>query len=137
MAEVKLVIDGARMQEFLRGPQGPISRMLIERGELVKRDARRRVPVRTGKLRDSIVKRFVEEVPGGLGIRVVAAQPYAVFVHDGTKPHVIAARRKASLAFFWANGPNGAGLYFFQSVNHPGTKAVPFLRDALPVAVAI
>ena len=93
--------------------------------------ARAGAPYRTGKLRDSIVKRFVVPVPQGLSITVIALASYSLFVHEGTRAHVIAARKANSLAFFWPNGPNGPGLYFFKSVNHPGTVGIPFLRDAL------
>lgn len=135
MSPVKLIIDGARLAELTRGPSGPVWRHLVERATMVQSVARTRCPVKTGTLRDSIVKRAVEETSTGLGIRVVATAKYALFVHEGTTPHVIYAKNSSVLAFNWPNGPNGPGVYFFKQVNHPGTKAVPFLRDALPVAI--
>ncbi len=46
---------------------------------------------------------------------------YAVFVHEGTRPHQITARRKKVLA----NVKDG--LIFGRSVRHPGTKPNPFM----------
>ncbi len=48
--------------------------------------------------------------------------PYAKFVHGGTKPHKIQAKNKRAL-----RTPFGAR----KSVNHPGTKAQPYLEDGL------
>jgi hypothetical protein len=71
---------------------------------------------------------------GNLSITVGAYQPYAVFVHEGTKPHIIAPKDGGTLAFLWpAMGP---GMFFFKSVNHPGTKANKFLSDNLPLFFA-
>jgi len=59
-------------------------------------------------------------------------------ITKGTSPHEIptggAAAQLAKgypLSFYWENGPNGAGLYHFWSVQHPGTAANPFPDRAL------
>ena len=143
MAEVKLVVDGARMAELLRGPSGPVFRHLAERATVVQMAARAKAPRRTGCLQASIVKRVEENPISGFAIRIVAdTRPcspkrisYALFVEEGTKPHEIKAKGDGVLAFHWDHGPNGPGLYFFKSVQHPGTKGVHFMRDALPLAV--
>lgn len=140
---MKLVIDGARMAAVLRGPAGPVTRHLIERATVVQMAAKTQAPRRTGCLQDSIVKR-VEETPLGMIVRIVAdttpcsptRTSYAYYVHEGTPPHDIRARNASVLAFFWANGPDGPGTYFFREVHHPGTKANRFLTDNLPLAVA-
>jgi len=49
---------------------------------------------------------------------------YARMVHDGTRPHVITARKAKAL--FWPGARHPV-----RSVRHPGTKARPFLTDAL------
>ena len=54
------------------------------------------------------------------------AAEYAVYVHEGTRPHVIRPRNKQVLAF---NGREGR--VFAREVHHPGTRARPFLRNAL------
>lgn len=130
MGDVRLVFDGAKMEELLRGRDGPVNRYLMGRAEIVKRAAVMQCNKRTGKLSKSIVKRS-EYVGTELGIRIKAAQPYSVYVHEGTKPHVIKAKNKPYLVFFWANGPTGAHVYRMKQVNHPGYAGNRFLTDNL------
>ena len=51
--------------------------------------------------------------------------PYAIFVHEGTKPHIIRPKNKRGLA----NKKTGA--FFGKEVKHPGTKANPYLQKAV------
>lgn len=135
MADVKLVIDGARMAELLRSPTGPVGRHLLERGEIVRQAARAKAPRRTGCLQDSIVKRLEENPETGFLVRVLSdttpcspsRTAYSFYVHEGTQPHVI--QGNPLLSFIW----HGERV-FFRSVNHPGYAGNPFLRDALPLA---
>jgi hypothetical protein len=53
------------------------------------------------------------------------AAPHALFVHWGTKPHLIKPKNKKALR--WA-GPNG--WVFAQIVHHPGYKGDPYLENA-------
>jgi hypothetical protein len=71
--------------------------------------------------------RFIESSGARLVARVSNAKPYARAVHFGSKPHKIKAKRAKSLAFFW---PKAGRVCFFKSVNHPGTKPMPFLETA-------
>jgi hypothetical protein len=135
MSDVKLVVDGARMEELLRSPTGPVGRMLIERATRVQMAARQQAPERTGCLRSSIVKRY-EDQPDGLAVRIVAdttpcsprRTSYALFIHEGTRPH---------------NIPNafGYGSTFgiggrFDELFHPGhPQPNRFLSDNLHLAV--
>ncbi len=138
MSDVRLVTDGSRMAELLRSPTGLVGRHLIEKAELVKQEARRLAPVRSGCLRATILKRVEEDPVNGFAIRIVSdttscspeRKSYSLYVHEGTKPHIINAKPGGVLAFNWPAGPTG-GMFFAASVNHPGTKARPFLRDAL------
>ncbi len=130
MAEVRLVIDGAVMEEMLHGPGGAVNRYLLGRAEIVKRAAVIQCNKATGRLSQSIVKRETA-VGTELGVRIVAAQPYALYVHNGTKPHIIRAKNKPYLVFFWPNGPSGAHVYKMKQVNHPGYRGNKFLTDNL------
>jgi hypothetical protein len=80
---------------------------------------------------------------------------YALAVHNGTKPHTISARRRKALRFFWGaaggvqvfvprtaagkkmgtglrKGKGGVALWIGKGfVRHPGTRARPWLDDAL------
>ena len=143
MSDVKIVWDGARLAELLRSPTGPVGVHLISRGEVVKQAARAKAPVKTGCLQGSIEKRVEENPATGFLIRIVSdttpcspeRKSYSLFVHNGTKEHVVEAKGKA-LAFHWDRGPEGPGMYFFQSVTIPAMRGRPFLADALPLAVA-
>lgn len=67
-----------------------------------------KTPVRTGRLAGSIGVRVV----GNVGT-VKTSLHYGLFVEEGTRPHLIAAKRARVLA---ANG-----RVFGKTVNHPGT----------------
>ena len=94
--------------------------------------ARADVPVRTGNLGRSIredpqVFRGPFYVSGG----VTAHARYAAAVHQGSRPHVIRARNGGYLHFYW----HGREV-FTRSVNHPGTRARPFLFNGVSRAIA-
>lgn len=98
----------------------------------IANDAKHRVPVLTGHLGRSISEdpqRMVTalHVVGG----VTAHAKYAVFVHEGTRPHIIRPKNPGGVLHFYWNGRE----VFVKSVNHPGTRARPFLRNA-GIAVA-
>lgn len=61
----------------------------------------------------------------------VKAGRIAVYMNDGTRPHIIAARRKKALRFV-----QGGAVRFAKSVKHPGTKADPYLEAAQEYAGA-
>jgi len=57
--------------------------------------------------------------------KVVNRAKYAAAVHDGSKPHIIRARKKKALRFE-VNGK----VIFRRSVRHPGTSGRPWLVEA-------
>lgn len=90
------------------------------------------VPVRTGHLGQSI-REDPQAWPGPLHVSggVTAHADYAAAVHQGSRPHVIRAKRAKALSFFW----HGQQV-FFKSVNHPGAKGRPFLLNAARQVIA-
>ncbi len=108
-------------------------------------------PKDTGNLANSLVMTMRARrtsVTGTVETRV----KYATWVHNGTEPHKIYPKGKGALTFFWPKVgavtivPRGGrtmtglrkskkhGVVFVIGkgyVNHPGTKARPFLVDAL------
>lgn len=123
MADYELRIDqaglAAQVQPGLARAHASITRRIAAK-------ARQDVPVRTGNLGRSIredPQRFAGplRVTGG----VTATARYAVFVHEGTRPHVIRPRQARALRF-----KIGGRIVFARSVNHPGQRAQPFLRNA-------
>lgn len=136
MASTTLAIDARALDRIMRSPDGPVVRHAMVVGEQVKDRARQRVGVsnpaqrvtRSGgaqHLRDTIVKRMVED-GRGVAVLVVAEAPHATFHHDGTDPHPIRPVRARALRFVGSRGQ----VVFAQHVQHPGTKANPFLVDA-------
>ena len=75
----------------------------------------------TGDLRRSISRR-VEGAHKGV---VFTDMKYAPYVEFGTKPHVIRPKTKKMLAF-----RVGGKMVFARKVNHPGTRAYNYMRDA-------
>ena len=76
------------------------------------------------KLRHSI--RY--SVPSNTKIKVYTSAKHASFVEDGTRPHVIRARRAKTLAFY---SETLNRFVFPRSVNHPGTKPTKFFSRAV------
>jgi hypothetical protein len=87
-------------------------------------ELRRTTPVITGDLYSSITSRYVV-TPERVVIDFEADAPYAQYVIEGTRPHVIRATNRRSLSFYW---PKIGGQAFFKSVNHPGNQPNPFWR---------
>jgi len=88
--------------------------------------ARINAPVNTGTLRNLIAEDpAVDSGPMTVRGGVTSNADYSLYVHEPTRPHVIAARKAKCLAFQW----HGQQV-FFKHVNHPGTKGQPFLTNA-------
>lgn len=138
---VTVRVDPTQLADFMRSPQGPVFRTLIEDGEAVKQESRRLVGVyqpppagprrqrRPGTLRDSIVKRVVT-VDGLPAVEVGSDDPIALIHHEGTQPHPIVPVRAPMLVFF---SERAGRVVTALRVNHPGTRPNRFLLDALRV----
>ena len=87
---------------------------------------------KTGRLENNLDLRVRGEVgevyilDNGMKVDYRGGTNYALFVHFGTKPHVIRASKRKSLR--WA-GPNG--FAFAKEVRHPGYKGDPFMYNAM------
>lgn len=100
-----------------------------KRAKRVLNFAQQEVPTgKTGELRNSLRVTQSREVTGRYttGYDVTANTSYALFVHEGTRPHVI--QGKPLLSFFWATTGR---IMVLPKVNHPGTKPNRFLTRAL------
>jgi hypothetical protein len=85
----------------------------------------------TGDLESSISVGHGSWGAGELEGTVVAAPKHAIFVHNGTKPHIILPKRAKVLKFKSRRGLT----VFAKKVNHPGTSANPFMKRALDQAI--
>lgn len=130
-----------------------VQRRLMRRcAAAVRKAAKARLPVGTTRaLSKSLFSSVSRQGTGVVG----AKAPHARLVHQGTRPHVIKAKKAGGLAFTAAVGmrlPTGTrgpkALYraaggrlttvkrksvatVRKSVHHPGAKPQPFLTDAL------
>lgn len=94
--------------------------VLVDSANYLKAEMEARVPVDTGRLRQSIQVRVENN-----RVTVGPDTEYAEYVEFGTKPHVIEPKNKKALAF-----KVGGQMVVVKKVNHPGTKAQPFVRPA-------
>jgi hypothetical protein len=83
-------------------------------------------PKKTGKYAASIRTRQLT-VNNGAGFEVLSPSPLGKFIQGGTRPHIIRAKNARFLRFYW---PKVGRVVYFKSVNHPGTRANPFMDAA-------
>ncbi len=97
--------------------------VLMEASNYILAEMQARCPVDTGKLRESLgIKVETDRVTIGPDLNVAPYAPYVIF---GTKPHEIRAKPGKTLAF-----TVGGQQIFTKVVQHPGTKAQPFVQEA-------
>ena len=90
-------------------------------------EQKRRAPVRTGNLRRSIHLGRVT----ARSAETIAGANYAAYVEFGTRAHEIRPRTKRVLR--WKQG----GSYrYARRVNHPGTRAQPFMIPGAEAAIS-
>lgn len=130
---VRVLLDPAAIAEVTRGPNGPGFRQAVILGEKVKLRAIALAPRRTGNLARHIVKRIAAGKGGPVVLVGVENVKYAIFVHEGARPHLIRPVRAPALVFYWPKAgrvvsfpPWGKGV-----VHHPGNKPNRFLLKAL------
>jgi HK97 gp10 family phage protein len=95
--------------------------VLIESANYLLTEMEVRVPVDSGALRASLGIR-----QDGNKIIVGPDTPYAAYVEFGTRPHEIRPKQAGGVLRFQMGGQT----VYAQVVNHPGTKAQPFVRPA-------
>lgn len=121
MARIRL--DRAALNRTLAGAT---RRELREASRQVVTRAKVLAPVRTGRLRSSIRAEAPAIFSVGGRVKVGSDLEYAGFVNDGTAPHIIRPQRAQVLRF-----NVGGRVVYAKVVNHPGTRARPFLDRAL------
>ena len=94
--------------------------VLVNSANYMKGEMEARVPVRTGRLRQSIQIRV-----RGDKVYIGPETEYDAFIEFGTRPHEIRAKKGKALAF-----KSGGQTVIVKKVNHPGTKAQPYVRPA-------
>ena len=120
-------LDQGRIARLLRLPGGLVDRNLRRRVERVQRAAERLAPGSMGRgIRSSI--RYEADGPVG---RIVSTHPASIYVLNSTRPHRIYPRRPGGVLRFTVGGR----VVYARYVDHPGTRAQPFLQEALRAAL--
>lgn len=125
-------IDRAGFDFAFNEPNGqPVGRWMKVRGVAATQVAKRTVGFRTGHLRRSISMEQDRKGPGRqqrvrIGVLKSGAKGYALYHHEGTKPHIIRAKRGGVLVFRVRGR-----LVRTRNVLHPGTRANPYLTRAM------
>lgn len=110
-----------------------INRGMGQTARAMSDEMRRRVPVRTGKTRNSI------EVKNPVVLTwIVKVGGAAVHIEYGTDPHTIEADSAAALRFQWPSAPipvyeafaGSFPVVFFKEIDHPGTPRQPFFHPS-------
>lgn len=120
-------VNRANVRALMDSQQGPAVLDMERRLIRIQNDAKRRCPVDTGRLRNSISHEIVVE-RGALVGRVGTNVQYATALHEGHKPIVPVTARVLRFT------PKGSNVAIFR----PRTRAVagrPFLRLALPAGL--
>lgn len=120
------------MNQLLTGGRGPVFRAVGKLRTVAAAKADSKVPVDTGALKRAQVKAPIVVTGKKVSTGIEYTSDYAVYVHEGTRPHPIRPKKRKVLAWI-PRGPGGKTV-FAREVKHPGTKAQPWLRDALDEA---
>lgn len=114
-AAERVVNEGQRV--LLRGELG--NRLLA----MVREEA----PKRTGQFAAGIGVRISEGGTGAVSLSVYTPSPLGRFITEGTRAHVITPRGNYPLRFV----SRGGDVVYAWRVNHPGTRANPFIARAV------
>ena len=118
-------LDAAQAQ--IEGLPAKVERVALARMAQMVYDAAQRgadAHTKTGALRQST---YLRRIPGGWEVgHDPARAPHAVFVHWGTRAHVIKPKNRRALRF----QPGGGACAFARKVQHPGYKGDAWLVRA-------
>lgn len=125
MSDYTLRIDRQELANQLAGPGGILTRQVARLERRIVNNAAQRAPVDTGNLRRMIAADPIVQTGFNVTGSVTSRANYSAFVHNGTDPHIIRPRNARALRF-----TSGGQVVFARYVNHPGTRARPFLWNA-------
>lgn len=98
-------------------------------GKVLLAALKRHAPRKTGQFAAGLSYRTYTR-PEGYEVKFYAGGTHGYLLPlliNGTAAHLISG---SPLRFFWERGPKGAGVYHYQSVQHPGTAPSPFVEQA-------
>lgn len=133
-----------KLAEVLKGPQGPVYRDLMVKGNRVLNRARIEAPrSQAGPAVPNQYRRGKRRQPGDLArgqvmrvgtfggqpaVFVGTQDPVGLYVHEGTQAHLILPRSGKRLVFFW---PKAGRVVYLKQVHHPGNRPNRWLLRSL------
>lgn len=131
MPKVKMQINTRVLDRVLNSPKGEMGVELYKRARRMARHAKNQAPIGSGptagRLKRSIKVYRHERYTRGQTIRIGTSVPYAPYVHEGTRPHLIVPRNPAGALKFVPKG--GTMVIITKRVKHPGSRPNRFLTD--------
>ena len=118
-------MNEAAYKELTRSPTGEVGRYLTIVGAKLKYLAKYQAGRKTGALMNSINYRITRDSRGLVAL-VGSDNRVALMHHNGTRPHIIAARNAKTLRFY-----SHGRIVYAQVVHHPGTRPNRYLTDNL------
>jgi hypothetical protein len=116
---------------ILKDTKGPTGVELYKRAKRMARHAKNQAPMGSGptagRLKRSIKVYRHQRYTKGQTIRIGTSVPYAKYVHEGTRPHIITPNRADGALVFVPKG--GTRVVITKKVNHPGSRPNRFLTD--------
>ena len=133
--ELSLKLDATKWIEFIEKKKGALMRnrvsTLIDLGNTAIMAAQSKLP--SGKLRESIGKPTaggiyeIKAVGDMVVLTLGTALPYSAFVERGVGPHLIMAKNKKFMKFYWELFDE---VFYFKKVHHPGMKGKWYMTEA-------
>ncbi|HNT78082.1 MAG TPA: hypothetical protein PKH77_23970, partial [Anaerolineae bacterium] len=99
-------------------------------GRVLLRALKAHAPRKTGKFAEGLFYCTYHR-PGGYEVAFYAGGEHGYllpFLTNGAADHLISGTYP--LRFFWERGPQGAGVYHYHHVHHPGANPSPFVAQA-------
>ena len=120
---ITITVTSNRLAEMGAKLPGAVSQIVKKSAFDLEAKAKALAPVDTGNMKSTIRTDITD---GGMSATVSVGAEYGAHVEYGTQPHVIRPRNGKYLAF----PGSGGGTVFATEVNHPGTRAQPFMTPA-------
>lgn len=122
----ELLREAARFDADLHAGLADVVTETCEAGAAHARAAGRFTDRSEDGLRANVRGVLIRRTDKGAEGEIAALKPYASYVEEGTPAHEIYPRRAGALAFVGRAGE----LQFARRVNHPGSRAFPFMGPA-------
>lgn len=112
-----------------KNPEGMVGRYLDKVGARLEKLAKTQVGKDTRELMKSINHKVMLKYRG-LTVTVGSMNKIALLHHQGSRPHIIAARKAKTLRFY-----SRGRIVYAKVVRHPGTKPNRYLSDNIRKAL--